>query len=658
MQENIYRKLVTINLRYGTTAKSLKVLAFANLSAKALFLSGNFKTIQEIAKEVARLIGVRAVSGDLIKSGLEELKDDKKVNLQNNKWRLGKKTREEMTWEISSSDKKLGSVINRHFPRNIESNKLKLWFNDALVDFFNYNGDEWVQSVCKGSQTFPKKIKTLDELLNKSIKAHSLEKNSCELNNSFRGFLASTHKDDQIFLTNIGFAMFSARLVAADIGADPIALEELKNTTFLVDTNFLFALHLDSHRFASSLEALGQALRVIGAKMQYIYETKEEYGRLLAGKRAETLKLLEVYPSESVTGADDDFMSTALARGCKKVEDFERFFTSIAQLPKEISRGPKLTLLDNEQILEETDKARKDTALKDSIQKWRLRFQPSWNQNPKKESALEHDAALIYVAEFEKKPGNKVLILTLDRSLQACSAERVGKHEIPRVICLEGLIQILAVNNAGPGFDATNFAPLMSNILLKRCVPPDTTYSTQDLYWLYGIQKNVAQFNPDKIRTIVLEVTRARLSGKNADDKKLQRTVNRLYQEEIQSTDQEVKTSLDRARRAEEEAQSEKSKRLELESKLQEVERKEIIRKARIELVTTLIWRIPAALILAYVAYYLASLALPTLQKNNLLGFFITILTFLGIGYKFLKNPMERFSNIKKTNQSTNRGSA
>ncbi len=657
MQENIYRKLVTINLRYGTTAKSLKVLAFANLSVKALFLSRDFKTTKDIAKEVARLIGVRAVSEDLIKSGLEELKDDKKVILQNNKWGLNNKTREEVNRETSSSNKELVSVMNRHFPRNIESNELKLWFNDALVDFFDYNGDEWVQSICKGSQVFPKKMKTLDELLNRSIKVHCLEKNSCELKNSFRGFLVSTHKNDQIFLTNIGFAMFSARLVAADIGADPITLEELKNTTFLVDTNFLFALHLDSHRFASSLQALGQALKVIGAKMQYIYETKQEYGRVLIGRRTETLKLLEVYPSESVTGADDDFISSALARGCKKVEDFERFFASIAQLPKEISGGPKLTLLDDEQILEETDKARKDTALKDSIQKWRSKLGPFW-KHPKTKSALEHDAALIYVAEFENKSGNKVLILTLDRSLQACSAERVGKHEIPRAIYLEGLIQILAANNAGPEFDATNFAPLMSNILLKRCVPPDTTYSTQDLYWLYGIQKNVAQFNSDKIRTIVLEVKKARLAGKKADNKKLQRTVNRLYQEEIQSTNRKLEASLHRARRAEEEAQSKKGKILELESKLQETERKETIRKARNKLIKALIWRIPATLGLAYVAYYLATLALPTLQKNNLLGFFITILTSLGIGYKFLKNPVERFSDIKKTNQSTNRGSA
>ena len=656
MQENIYRKLVTINLRYGTTAKSLKVLAFANLSVKALFLSRDFKTTKDIAKEVARLIGVRAVSEDLIKSGLEELKDDKKAILQNNKWGLNNKTREEVSRETSSSNKELVSVMNRHFPRNIESNELKLWFNDALVDFFDYNGDEWVQSVCKGARVFPKKMKTLDELLNRSIKVHCLEKNSCELKNSFRGFLASTHKNDQIFLTNIGFAMFSARLVAADIGADPITLEELKNTTFLVDTNFLFALHLDSHRFASSLEALGQALKVIGAKMQYIYETKQEYGRVLIGRRTETLKLLEVYPSESVAGADDDFISSALARGCKKVEDFERFFASIAQLPKEISGGPKLTLLDDEQILEETDKARKDTALKDSIQKWRSKLGPFW-KHPKTKSALEHDAALIYAAEFEKKSGNKVLILTLDRSLQACSAERVGKHEIPRAIYLEGLIQILAANNAGPEFDATNFAPLMSNILLKRCVPPDTTYSTQDLYWLYGIQKNVAQFNPDKIRTIVLEVKKARLAGKKADNKKLQLTVNRLYQEEIQSTDRKLEASLDRARRAEEEVQNERSIRLGLESKLQETERKETIRKARNKLIKALIWRIPATLGLAYVAYYLATLALPTLQKNNLLGFFITILTSLGIGYKFLKDPIKRFSNIKKTNQSTNTGS-
>jgi len=634
------KQLTAVNLRYGTTAKSLKVLAFANLSAKALFLSGKLKTTQEIAKQVAKLIDVRAVSEDLIESGLDELKDDKKVVLKNNKWTLNQKAYEEMRQEASSVTDKLDSVIDRNFPKSIEKEKLKLWFNDAIVDFFDYNGDEWVRSVCKGSKDFSKRIKTIDELLNKSIKVHSLDKQAEMLKNSFRGLLASTFQEDQIFITNTGFAMFSARLVAADIGADPITLGELRNVTFLIDTNFLLALHLDGHRLASSIEALGQALKDIGAKIQYINETREEYGRICVSKKANLLKLLEIYPARVVMDVDDELMSTALARGCKKTEDFERFFSSISELPREIPNGPSLNLLDDKNVAEEINKAKKDSTLKKEIQKWCSKSRPIW-QKLKTDSALEHDAALIYVTEFEKKSGNKTFILTLDKSLQACSAERVGSHEIPLAIHLEGLIQILAANNAGPNFDATNFAPLMNSILLKRCMPSERTYNIQDLHWLYKIQKNVAEFSPEKIRRIILEVTKARLAGKTANNKQLERTVNRFYQEEMQNIDQKMEKALKRTRDAEEFAGEEKDKRLKLEHKLRKKE-------ARDKLITSLIWRIPAIIIFSLIVFYIIRLILPVLPIYNLLDFFITIGILFVTGYKFLKKPIQKYCTTKK----------
>lgn len=129
------KQLTAINLRYGTTAGSLKALAFANLSAKALFLSKEPKTVKEIAEGVAKLIEVRAVSEDLIKSGLDELKEDKKVFLRNNKWGLTKKTYEELNKEALLAANKLDSVIRRHFPKNIEKKSLSLGLMMRLLIF-------------------------------------------------------------------------------------------------------------------------------------------------------------------------------------------------------------------------------------------------------------------------------------------------------------------------------------------------------------------------------------------------------------------------------------------------------------------------------------------------------------------------------------------
>jgi len=641
------QQLIATNLRYGTTAKSLKPLAFADLSAKALFLSDKSLTTKEIAKKVAELISIRSVSEDFIKKGLNELKNDSKAFDSSGKWELMQEAKKEIEQEIKSSLTGLIKILKSHFPHSIDEKILMSWFNDAITDFFAYNGDEWVQSVCKGPQNFSKKVRTTEELLDTSIEKHGLESYTKELKNSFNCFLTSDEPDDQHYMVNIGFAMFTARLVAADVGADPIALDELRNATFLVDTNFLYALQLDSYKLASSLAVLGKTLLAIGTKMVFLRETVEEYGRVWTGRKGEVLRLFDLYPEEVVIKAEDDFISSAVARGCSKRMDFETFFESIKGAPCQMVDGPKIELLEYSEVVKSVDEGKNDTKLKNTIQIWCRKFRPRW-QLPKSPSALAHDAALVHVTELERKNNSKFYILTLDRGFQACCATRAGRHEISPAIHLEGLIHILAANNAGPELDATNFAPLLASILSKQCIPPEHMYSSQDLHWLYGIQKNIAKFKPEKIKEIALEVTKARLAGKKADDDKLQRTVNRFYQEEIQDTNKAIDDSVERARKAEEEAEFEKNKRVVAEEKLQKVEIKEQLRIAGKKLFCALLWRVPVILFLSFVGFRFASITFEKLQIEGYLEFLVMIGTLIMSGFGFLTSPIKKYFEVRR----------
>lgn len=642
------QQLTAINLRYGTVAKSLKTLAFSDLSAKALYLLGKPTKLNEITNSVAEIIGVRSLSKDLVLNGLKELKADRKVRASKDSWELLEQTKEDIKEQIKASEVTLESVLKRNFPADIEFDLLASWFTDAISDFFVYNGDEWVQSICKGSSNFAKGIKTLDELLDPSIKKHKLNQYSERLKNSFSGFLSSSNKEDQVYIVNIGYAMFSARLVAADVGADPITLEELRNASFIVDTNFFYALQLEKNRLADSLEALGNALKEIGARLLFIHETEEEYKRVWSGKRSEILKLLDIYPNDVVSGADDGFIATAVARGCSNKADFERFFDSVQQIPNKMIEGLPLVKIDDKEVNKIVQKAKQDEGLKKTIQKWCLKMRPSWHRQPKSSAALGHDASLIMIVESEMKAGNKTFVLTLDRSLQACCAERAGNHNLPAAIYLEGLIQILAANNAGPGVDASNFAPLLTSILLKRCIPPEKMYSPQDLHWLYGIQKNIAKFNPEKIKQIALEVTKARLSGKVATDEALQRTVNRLYQEEVQNTSKQVDEATSRAQHAEQGVLRERTLREEAELKLQIQEKENNVRIATFKLIKTLIWRTPASLVVGYLGFYLASISV---TQSNPLDTVVGLLTFITVSYALLLKPIKIYLEIRKINQ-------
>jgi len=642
------QQLTAVNLRYGTVAKSLKTLAFSDLSAKALYLLGRPTKLDELTDSVAQIIGVRSLSKDLVLNGLQELKNDRKVKAVKDLWELLEQTKKDIEKQIKYSEEGFSAVLKRNFPLDIDPIILSGWFIDAISDFFTYNGDEWVQSMCRGTKNFAKGIKTLDELLDPSIKKHKLTQHTERLKNSFSGFLSGYNKDDQIYIVNVGYAMFSARLVAADVGADPITLEELRDANFVIDTNFFYALQLEKNRLATSLEALGNALKEINAKLFFIHETEGEYKRVWAGKRSEILRLLDIYPDDVVSGAGDGFIATALARGCSNKDDFERFFDSIQQLPQEMVDGLPLTKNDNEEVDKIVQKAKQEEKLKNAIQGWCLRMRPFWHRQPKSNAALGHDASLIMTVEAERQAGNKTFILTLDRSLQACCAERAGNHNLPVAIYLEGLIQILAANNAGPNVDASNFAPLLTSILLKRCVPPEQMYSPQDLHWLYGIQKNIAKFKPEKIKQIALEVTKARLSGKIATDEVLQRTVNRLYQEEIQATSKQVEETIAREQLAEQNVSREKTLREQVESRLHIHEKEKNLRIAVFSLIKSLIWRIPVSLSIGYFGFFLASISV---SQSNPLDIVLGLIAFLGSGYAFILKPIKDYIEVCKTNK-------
>lgn len=651
----ISKQLTAINLKYGTTSKSLKVLSFANLVAKAIHTAEKPLILKEIIQNVAEILEIRSIDQGLIVEAIQELKDKGDIYETNKKkWNLSKGASKKITDGTKEISDLIDRVLARHFPQNIDSDKIFAWFNTAATDFFGYNGEEWVKSVCLSPTKNPK-VKTTDELLKRSIGAHSLTIHSQALIDGFQGFLGSSDKDDQRALMHFGFAMFSAKLVSADVGVDPITLDYLKDATFIIDTNFLFPLQLEASRYTNSFSALGKALKEINTKVIYINETKQEYLRVLSGKRGSVLKLVQDYPLEVTIDAKDQFVATAKKRACQKLSDFETFFDELRNLPKEIPDGPPLEFLDDNAIEQTVIKAKKDKRLKDSIQAWCIKMRPHWDKRPKSEAALNHDSSLIYVQENESKNRSKIYVLTLDRSLQVCATERVGVHSMPSVIYLEGLIQVLAANSSGPNADITNYAPLLSTILLKRCAPPEDIYTLEDLHWLYGIQKNVAKFEPEKIKRIVLAVAKARLAGKKADDRTLRRMVDRFYQEEIKEVGRTINEAEEKALQAQVEAEQERTLRKEKDEQLSVYKTKEARIRLRNSLFLQLLWRVPTTIFISVVVFYFTSLILGTKNNEAMNGFivsnldtFLALLSLFAFGWKLLSKPISvYFEKVK-----------
>ena len=641
-------QLATINLRFGSTAQPLKLLAFSDLASKGLCALDREATINEICLEVAKIIGIKQVEEKLIGEALQSLKTDGKVKYQSNKWSLVKEAEYKIKDEVLSFEKEIKSVLERHFSDQIDLEISKKWFMEASADFFGFYGADWVKSVSRNITTSFVKSKTVEQLLVVSIKKYSLKTYQNELITGFNAFLSSDNTLDQKVIMSLGFAMFSAQLVAADVGSDPIAIDEIRDATFILDTNVLFAIQLDVHRLAKSMNALELALKEIGSKLLFLHTTEEEYKRVYVGKRGGILSLMRSFPDVIVKNAKDDFIATAKARGCETRQDFERFFEEIKNPPRKFPSGLKISKLDDSEIEDEVKKAEKDNPLKSSIQHFYTKLKPKGWHKPKTESALKHDSSLMRVAEKIKKDDKKTWVLTLDRSLQACSVKRSGVHNIPTVLFLEGLIQILAVNNAGPTHNASDFAPLLTNIILNRCNPSENTYTPQDLQWLYSIQERVVDFTPDRIKKIVDVVTMYRLAGMSADNKKLQLAVNRAYLEEKRSFEQELENATNRVRVAEKESGDAKVTLSVTEGALKAETRVKINKSNNSRLVTSLLWRIPVALVAGKLIYSLAILSFSVLKQNELYDFVLITMTYVSSLIAFLVSPIKKYLVFRK----------
>jgi len=649
------KDLVTLNLKYGTAAKPLKILAFAQLSAKALFQTKKLVKISQITSDISNLIGVNKISENLVKEGLDYLLEMNKVHNNDGFWSLSDIARKEIYGELELSRNLLNKVLKANFPSTLEENNLKNWFKEASADFFGCFGDEWVAAVSKQTKNKSfKGPKVIEEMLAPSIKKHNFGSNQQILIESFTKFISSENSFDLQYLFLISQAIFSSRLVAADIGVDPIALEELQNCKLILDTNILFSISLEHSKVSTSINSLEEALKTIKCKLVYLYSTEEEYGRALNGKRGITLHLVNTFPDEIIKDTHDDFIATAKKRACVTKEDYDRFFDSLVQVPRSLSNEYPIIREDYADIEKIRKIAENDTKLKSDIQKYSLKTRPKW-KGPKSEVALNHDATLLHVAEFFRDKQEKCWLLTMDRSLQMCAINRTGPAGIPVTLDVSALIEMLALNNGGPEMNATNFAPLLASIILKECLPPTDTYVIHDLTLLNKIKEKAAELPAVYIKKMLREIVKARVEGNSPESTSLSLKINRMFQEslvDVKKTHEEAQRLSEAAREevriAREETGREKIQKEEFKEQAVKLRVKEIKRNALLCLIGKLVIYILVAALISGIIIYLCFLWFDKENKQGLLIDTLTIIIFLASVWKFAFKPA---LNYKKSCQ-------
>lgn len=615
------KDLVAINLRYSAGTESYRDMAYGQLATKALFAMGNRPAKdQEIARDIAQALGIQNVPQKAVKRGLDYLAGKDIALYKNGLWSLRSEGLTQVSEEIEKATKHVSNAIKRHFPPRIEQKKLKAWFLEACVDFFGKYADHWVAATCRGTHLSSVIPADISDLLSPSIRLHGFEAEITVLVSGFRGFIVSDHPEDVEQLRCYGMAMYLSRLVAANVAADPVTLELIRDSTVLLDTNVLMALQLEKHRLSDSLVTLGTVLSTLNIKSSYIHRTEQEYTHALSAIRESMLKAVSRYQFEVVKEAKDAFTITALCRGCINVADFERFFDSIISPPNDFSGHGKVTKLDNEEIASAAAKGEEDEKLIEEIAK-------EWLYNRKRQKpkeALKHDAALISVSRYLRNPENKCFILTLDMPLHNYGIKSAAPQETPISLSLDAMLQILAIGLGGPQMNPAEFGPLMASILNYQFEPAADAYTIEDLAWLLDIEERCADLPTDRVQELANRISKARIAGKAYDDQEVRLEVQRAFHGQKMRLTDDLSTAKVQLIKKTEEKEAEKQIRKKAEVALIEVHKRGLVRAAKTRLVQGLVGWTFAGVILATIFVFIVQRAHP---RSNLIQIIFDVLS-------------------------------
>ena len=92
------------------------------------------------------------------------------------------------------------------------------------------------------------------------------------------------------------------------------------------------------------------------------------------------------------------------------------------------------------------------------------------------------------------------------------------KLGLPLSLRVDTLINMLAVNNGGDTFEASDYKSLFANLIRMELVPRSDTFRQTELYNLYRMNSRIANLPKERVKEIAMEMHHKYLDGENNDD--------------------------------------------------------------------------------------------------------------------------------------------
>lgn len=508
----------SLYLRLDANTSTLTRSAIGQILVKIIYSLGRLVSKEEVFKAYAQLNNINKADENQLLEILEELVN-KDIRKRDGKYYLSTNKKEKIKKSLEQAEDRKNEIVDNYFSNTFsDRNIIEDWLQDVTIKFFECYSDEWISDLLTGHKTVSRSETSIKDLIGKRTFNNSrLDKRDKQiLPKKFFDFINDNKGVVNDYLWDYGTSAFAAKLIRNQNGVDSLTIDSFKNSTCILDTNILLFISLES-RFKDGIVALEKVFQSLNVNVAYLYITLKEYQAKVSCQKGMTMRNLDKYGYDIASIPNDDFTNSAKELLCKTLDDFERFFDEKAKIPSKVHDFLPIKLLDNDkELVEVIEKAQKDN---NKISELNGLFRDLTGHD-KKQNALVHDIGLLKGTEHLRKSG-KFFVVSEEVCVNLYSKRQPLSDNLPLAIRIDTLINVLAANNDGDTFNASDYVPLFANIVRAGLIPDKDTFRQEELYDLYDMDEQVAQLPSDKIKDIVLEMHELLLKG--TDEKVLSR---------------------------------------------------------------------------------------------------------------------------------------
>lgn len=508
----------SLYLRLDANTSTLTRSAIGQILVKIIYSLDGQVSNEDIFKAYAKINGIGKTNEQQIEEILEELVD-KDIKKRSGKYYLSSNKKAKIAKSVEIAENRKKEILDRYFSKLFSDRALiEEWLQDVTIKFFEYFSDEWISDLLTGHKDVYKSESSIRDMVGRRTLSNKKldNRDKKDLPRLFFEFVNDNTGVVNDYLWDYGTSAFAAKLIRNQNGVDSLTIDSFKNSTCILDTNVLLFIALNS-RFKDGIIALEKVFNSLNVKVGYLYITQKEYQDKVYNQKSMTMRNLEKFGYDIASIPNDDFTTNAKELQCKTSEDFERFFEEKHKMPKVVHENLPICLLDNDSELANVIEEAQHN--KDKIDKLNGIFHDCTGHD-KRLNALIHDIGLLEGVEYLRKNG-KYFVVSEEVCVNLYSKNRPLSDNLPLSIRIDTLINVLAANNDGDTFNASDYVPLFANIVRSGLIPNKDTFKQEELYSLYDIDEQVSLLPKEEVEEIVMDMHEMILKG--TGDKELER---------------------------------------------------------------------------------------------------------------------------------------